>query len=122
MDESLQTVLIKKVGLYFNFSVREWLNYINYFNVTVDNKNNSILLTSNINENQQNLIELLKNNLKLRIQIELSLLNVLKTKFSDILNVNIYIVTNTKILITYTFGDDPFQINDIWILARLVEK
>jgi len=135
---SAEQEISNKLNLYFNTILKKSLNYNETYNIKVDIQNRSILLIPDLSNAK--LIELLKisdfqsyqsytKNYKLKNQLELSLLNGLRTKYPDVLNVNIYTNTSTivavqksSILITYTLGDIPFQINDIEILARLAAE
>ena len=112
--------IFEKFNLYFNSILKKSLNYPESYDIQIDTQNQTILLTSNIDNPKLSI--LLESNKNLLIKLESSLLSGLKTKYPDILSVNIYIKSYNKILITYIFGDTPFELNDINILAKLASE
>ena len=114
---NLSEEIKNKFDIYFNILLRNSINYDEKYIIKVDIDNQQILLKPTIKDPK--LIDLLKNN-NTKTKLESSLLSGLKTKYPDILSVNIYI--DNIITITYTLNNTPFELNDINILAKLASE
>ena len=112
--------IILKVNEYFNIALKNKFHFPEIYSLTFEPNIKRITLKSNLPNSK--LIELIKNDDKLRSKIEQTLLNGFRTKDPNISNINLYTFNDNEIIITFSYNETPFTLNEIGILARLAAE
>lgn len=112
-------VIISSINNYFNNVLKNYLGYPETYNIDLDSTKQRIILRPNFGDSK--LFNLLSNK-ELRVTIEQTLLLGFKNIDNDVFNVNVYTFKSNEIVITYTYGDNPLNLREIGILAKLVTE
>lgn len=102
-----------------NNTLKCYLEYPETYSINFDEIKRRITLTTS---SQESLLFNLVNDKELNTNIEQELLTQLKNVDNSIFNVNIYTFKLNEIVITYTYGETPFELAEIGIVARLLSE